>query len=112
MQQQQKDLRVVNKATLIALCRHGRMYGFNRQMKGAWVDANALDTWHVIELMLFDHHAFDAGLPLHHRVRVWMRDRWGNETRMFTMDIADLDWRIQMTIDEFEDMHEDAQVSA
>jgi hypothetical protein len=31
---------------------------------------------------------------------------------MFTMDVSDLDWRIQMTIDEFEDMHEDAAVSA
>lgn len=103
MQQQQKDLRVINKGTLIALCKHGRGYGFNRCIDWTWIEANCDDrTMHVVEMLLIDHQAYDRSLPVHHRVRVWMRDRWSYEPRMFTLDISDADWRFLMTLDEFE----------
>jgi hypothetical protein len=85
------NLKVATASQMADLARKGHEAGFNRKLDLSHLELDP-DGINVLKLVLFDHQAFNRGLPVHHRAQVLLKVTGTMEPAEAWADVAADDW--------------------
>lgn len=98
------DIRVLTTDQLIRAIRRGNSLNLNRQLNENAIKKDAHKVgFHVFEVILAFHEAFDKSLPAHHRVMGLIRLADSNDGAQVIFDVPAIDWNSFMTPESFAD---------